>query len=142
MRIQIAAYRKVLEKQISSYGWIRCVIWSAVKSILEGVSYYLELDHLLIRIGLGLIWLGIAAAALTMFLATLRCIKLFKPGKRFRIWLVVQIIADLVLVSQPVLLIFGLFWIDGLLTAASAILLAISGYMIILNLRNAKIPIP
>jgi|GEM_PF-2600132 len=139
MKLPVAAYRKVLAKQISSFGWIRCFIWSAVKSILEGVSYYFELDHLLIRIGLGFIWIGISAAALTMFLATLRLKKVFKTEKRLRIWLIVQITSGILLMTQPLFLIFGLFWLDGLLTVVSALGFTVSGYKTAMILEYAKL---
>lgn len=88
----------------------------------------MKVDYWLIRIGLGFIWVGIFAAALTLFFATRRSMRLFTgvPGLRF--FLGMEILALLLLFAQIPLFSLGFFFIDGLITALSALLFTISGY--------------
>ncbi|MBN2378295.1 hypothetical protein JXM67_00625 [candidate division WOR-3 bacterium] len=137
MKAPSSLYNSGLSRQISALGWIRCFIWGAVKSALEGILFFLQIDQWLIRLSMGLIWVGIFAAALTLFLATYRSFRLYKTFTSFRLYLALEIIAGGLLFAQIPLLALGLYFVDGLVTVVSALLFTISGYGVAVTYRKA-----
>lgn len=137
MRLAVSDYRDFLSRQINNNGWIRCLIWGLIKTALEGVVFFLQVDHLLMRISLGLIWVGIVAGGMILLLASLRMTRLVKLSKRLKFFFFLEIAGLAALIAQLPLLAWGLFFADGLVTIASTFLISISGYRVGMELKRA-----
>lgn len=136
MNSLIARYRILASKQLARRGWIRCLIWGAVKATLEGVAFFFGITNVWMRASIGLIWVGIVAAAIVLFITTKRSLKLLEQEKRLRVFLRLQIVALILLGIQLPLLSFAVFFSDGLVTIVSTFLFVISGYAVSVRLRD------
>jgi len=136
MNSLIARYRILLSRQLTHRGWIRCLIWGAVKAILEGVAFFYGITNVWMRASIGLIWVGIVAAAVILFITTKRSLELLEFEKRLRFFFLLQIIALILLGIQLPLLALALFFPDGLVTIVSTFLFVISGYAVSARLRD------
>lgn len=132
----LARYRLLLSKQVTRLGWVRCLIWGAVKTLIEGVAFFFEVTNVWMRASLGLIWVGIVAPAVILFIATQRSVKLLGFPKDLRFFFVLQIIALILLAIQLPLLALGIFFTDGFVTILSTLLFVISGYAVSTRLRE------
>lgn len=134
-----ARYRHLLSRQIGTRGWVRCLIWGLVKAGMEVTVYFLGLRTLWMRLSLGLIWLGIAAPAVSLFIATNRTMGLLGFGPKLRFLFVLQMAGLFLLGLQLPLLGAGMFFKDGLVTLATTVLFAVSGYMVGSRLRSSLV---
>jgi hypothetical protein len=132
----LARYRLLLSKQVTRSGWVRCLIWGMVKTVIEGVAFFFEITNIWMRASLGLIWVGIAAPAVTLFIATQRSVKVLGFPGNLRVFFVLQIIALILLLIQLPLLALGIFFTDGFITILSTFLFVISGYAVSAKLRE------
>jgi len=115
---------------------MRCLIWGAVKATLEGAAFFFGITNVWMRASIGLIWMGIVAAAIILFITTKRSLKLLEQEKRLRVFLRLQIVALILLGIQLPLLSFAVFFSDGLVTIVSTFLFVISGYAVSVRLRD------
>lgn len=136
MNSLIARYRILVSRQLTHRGWIRCFIWGAVKAILEEVAFFFGITNVWMRVSIGLIWVGIVAAAVILFIATKRSLGLLGFEKRLRFFFLLQIIALILLGIQLPLLSLAVFFFDGLVTIVSTFLFVISGYAVSTRLRD------
>lgn len=113
------------------------MIWGLTKSALEGVVFFLRVDHLLMRISLGLIWVGIVAGGVILLLASLRITRFMKLSTPIKFFYLLEIAGLAAIVAQLPLLACGLFFADGLVTIASTFLISISGYRVGVELKKA-----
>jgi len=130
------AYRLKLLSRDNRRGWMRCLVWGALKASLEGVGFLVRKTDLWMRVSLGLVWVGIASGVLVLFLTTRRLLRM--PNFSRRLWglSVLEIVGATLLVAELPLLGFGLFRLDGLVTLASTFMFLIVGYRISVELRN------
>lgn len=124
----ILLYQDTLLRQITRLGWVRCIIWGSVKSFLEGIIHFFRVDSILIRVSIGLLWVGILAPALVLFFATYKSAKLVKFSSPIVLFIVIDIIFLVTLAGQIPLLSLGFFLPDGILTVFSIILVTFAGY--------------
>lgn len=138
--MRIGEYKIYLLKQVKRNGWIRCLVWGTVKTILASVIYFFTIDYLWMRISMGLIWVGIASAAAIVVFVTVRTMKIWGPSRPLKIYLGLEIFAGALLIAQLPLLGFGLFFYDGLLTIVSTVIFTLTGYGVSLEIRDLKQP--
>ncbi|MEA3312263.1 MAG: hypothetical protein U9Q76_08610 [candidate division WOR-3 bacterium] len=136
MNSLIARYRILVSRQLARRGWIRCLIWGLVKAILEGAAFFFGITNVWMRVSIGLIWLGIVAAAVILFITTKRSLELLGLEKRLRFFFLLQIVALILLGIQLPLLALAVFFFDGLVTIVSTFLFVISGYAVSARLRD------
>ncbi len=132
----ILGYQDTLLRQITRLGWVRCIIWGAVKSLLEGFVHFLRIDSIIIRISMGLLWVGILAPGLILFFATYRSAKLVEFSSPIIAFIVVEIIFMITLAGQVPLFALGIFLPDGILTVLSIVLVTFAGNSVAADLRR------
>lgn len=136
MKFLFDRYQVLLSRRLARGGWIRCLIWGLVKAILEGVAFFYGITNVWMRASIGLIWVGIVAAAIILFITTKRSLELLDKEKHLRVFLLLQIIALILLAIQLPLLVFAAFFSDGLVTIGSTFLFVISGYAVSARLQH------
>jgi hypothetical protein len=133
---EILLYQDTLLRQITRLGWVRCIIWGSVKSLLEGMVHFFRIDSIILRTSMGLLWIGIFAPGLILFLATYRSAKLLKFSSPIVLFVVMEIIFLVTLAGQIPLFALGLYLPDGILTVFSIVLAMFAGYGAASDLRR------
>ncbi len=126
MDSRIDTYRKIYLSRARRGAWIRCLVWGGVKVVLEGVAYFVKATNIWMRVSLGLIWVGILLAAVSLLYITIRTAKTL-PSPSLRTYTVLQILGLVLLAVQVPLLGFGLFFYDGVITIVSTTLFIFAG---------------
>ncbi|NLI99157.1 hypothetical protein GX441_10925 [bacterium] len=130
MRSESALYHEMLFREITKAGWFRCLIWGSVKAVLEGFLHFLNVANVLVRVSIGLVWIGIIAPALVLFIATFRSAKILGFEQPYKFFIAMEIVFLVSLVAQLPLIFLGLFFHDGFVTIFSLIIVSLAGYNI------------